>query len=391
MRIITKCLSAIVGAAVLVSAPAPLCAQPPHFPAIPGVGLITTPPGVVPFSGSLLHTVEGNAMLGLSYQALWGSGNAFWGDVAATSTFGTERTVNLNPYSRFFDNNGAGMQGHADAVNGRDKFLFDPAPGNAAKGKAGPDNGRRALDEFLYEGDHEGTAAEEQERLRLQGVRRSLAGPSTTEVLTGRALNDLLGELKLRLGKPAQSAFIAPDVRLDQIDWKRINVTSAPGAVTMAILRDDGALVWPSRFNEVAFLGLRRELTAQVAEAVRLAKSGGQVPVEMTQQLATDVERLSNRLKAIAPALTFDQYSESKSFVNHLESAIKGLQRPDAGNYFNGKYALTCKTVPDLVRHMNERGLSFTDALPGDEAAYKSLHHALVTYSNSLIAQTGGL
>ena len=94
MRTMTKCLlSAIVGGAVLQISLPHASAQSPLFHSFPGVGIITTPPGVVPFSGNLLHTVEGSAMLGLSYQALWGSGNDFWGNVASTSLYGAERTV----------------------------------------------------------------------------------------------------------------------------------------------------------------------------------------------------------------------------------------------------------------------------------------------------------
>jgi hypothetical protein len=374
MQTITKCLLSLVLGGVFFAGAAQ--AQSPLFRAFPGRGL--------------LNTVEANAGIGMGYQALWGSGNSFWRDVSLNANSGAEGTVYLNPYSRYFDNTGNAMQGHADAVNGNDKFLFDPAPGDATKPKAKPDNGRRAMDAFLYEGAHE-SAAEEDNRLRLQDVRHSLSGPTTTEILTGKALNDLLGEIKIRLGKAPPAGFVEPAVPLDQIDWKHLNVTSAPGAVNMGVLRDEGTLVWPPKFRELAFRQLRDLLMLHFAKAVDLAKTTGQVPPEVTKVLDTEVEELRDRLKALAPSLTFDEYSQAKAFVNHLESAIKGLERPDAGSYFNGKYSPTSKSVPDLVRHMSEKNLSFAAALPGDESAYTSLYRALVTYGKSLIAQTGGL
>ena len=180
-----------------------------------------------------------------------------------------------------------------------------------------------------------------------------------------------------------------PAVSLGKIDLKHISVTATP-ELSVAVLRNDGQLTWPATFDGDQFLEARGHADDLAQKAVGFVKTRGRVPADVTQSLNTEIDRMQGRLRAIGPTLTFADYGTAKSFLIHLESAVRALQKADVANYFNGKYALTAKTVPELVRQMTERGLTFAPALGGDEAAYKALHQALAAYGSALIAQTGG-
>jgi hypothetical protein len=347
--------------------------------------------GFNPYGRGLISTVSDLTPVGLSYQALWGSGNAaFANNVGMYSSGGTSAYITPTPAA---PNGGAGaMQGKADAVNGKDRFLFEPPPNQPQdKAKAQADNGRRAMDEYLYEDDHSGSADEEQERLRLQGVRRSLTGASTTEILTGKALNDLLDEIRIRTDRSVGITQGLPPVPLDKINFRHINVTTAPGLTNMAVLRDDGILTWPATLKADGFQELRELVAALTTQIVTGAKTGGHIAADQVQQFAAAVDTFQTRLKQQARNLNFEEYSEAKAYLNHLESAAKALAKPDAVNFFNGKYTLTAKTVPELLKQMTENKLHFAGALPGDEASYKAMHQALALYSQALINQTGGI
>jgi hypothetical protein len=74
------------------------------------------------------------------------------------------------------------------------------------------------------------------------------------------------------------------------------------------------------------------------------------------------------------------RHIESNRYLGELNEAMKLLEKPHAGNYFNGKFSARGKTVADLVGHMSKQGLKFAPAVSGDEAAYENLHRALAMY-----------
>jgi hypothetical protein len=90
------------------------------------------------------------------------------------------------------------------------------------------------------------------------------------------------------------------------------------------------------------------------------------------------VDKMSGQLGQLIGDMTPTQYIDAKNYLQLLGAAVRLLERPDRGNYINGKYAAKGKTVGDLVRNMS--GLQFAPASPGTEQAYKELYHRLVEY-----------
>jgi hypothetical protein len=230
------------------------------------------------------------------------------------------------------------------------------------------------------------SADEQRQRSQREQLSRSLNNPPANEIWSGKALNDVLADLRqfLLYYDPASlRAFLMP---LDDDGLKHINVTR--GAGNIALLRNQGRLTWPVALKDAAFQVEREKLTARALEAVRQAKSYGQVDagtiLQMTAGLESLDQQLERKVRDVLPGL----YVEAKTFLNHFADAVTALRQEDVGSHFTGKYALRTRNVPDLVKHLTEQGLQFAPALPGDKAAYTVLHDALATYDQALRAQT---
>jgi hypothetical protein len=239
-------------------------------------------------------------------------------------------------------------------------------------------NRRRVFDEYLYERDKTPTPEQDRQKYQRAQLSRSLNNPPLTEVWSGKALNDTLADLR-SLAVPsdvaALNAFPAP---LDQVDLEHINVTR--GAGNIGLLKKKGPLTWPVALAGTDSQLERERLTRQARDAVRQAEHHGQVDTATLLQMTGDVQSLGRQLQRKARDLSPDLYIEAKTFLRNLTDAIIALRQGDAGSHFNGEYALKAKTVPDLVKEMNEHGLQFAAALPEDQAAYALLHQALVNY-----------
>jgi hypothetical protein len=211
--------------------------------------------------------------------------------------------------------------------------------------------------------------------------------PSDSEILSGKALNGLLDNLR-RFSADGDGEG-RPDALLElYVDGlKHVNVTRGTGS--MALLKNGGRLNWPAALLGPAFQEPRERLTARAPEAVRDLGNKGQVDPATIRQLADDVNQLRQLLRQNLGALAIVPYIEAKAFLQSFDDALVALQQPDAARHFDGHYALKAQTVLGLVKHMAEKGLRFAPALPGDEAAYRALHQVMTTYSKTALAQAG--
>src|SRR5262249_8622264 len=217
---------------------------------------------------------------------------------------------------------------------------------------------------------------------------QSRHGPSEDEILSGKALNRLLDQLR-RLSADGNSED-GPDALLHlYVDGlKHINLTRGAGSI--ALLKTGGRLKWPAALLGPEFREPRERLTVRAPEAVRDATSPGRVAPATIRPMADDVDRLRDLLRQNVGALTFQQFTEARAFLRTFEDALAALQQPDAAHHFDGRYALTAQTVLGLVRQMAENGLRFAPALPGDEATYLALHAILAAHTRAALGQAAG-
>jgi hypothetical protein len=228
-------------------------------------------------------------------------------------------------------------------------------------------NQRKRFDEMLYERDQ---AIQKDQRRRREN-------PTLTEIVSGKALNDLLDDFR-KLGVGIDSANSTNALLpLDKTGLQRINVTRGVGNI--ALLKHGAPLNWPTALMTEEFRNARERLSAQIPEVIGRMKSAGEIYLDALGPIGDDIEALQTLLRRKAGELSIEPFVEAKRFLQGLNDSLVALRQPDAANHFTGQYALTAQSVLGLVKHMNDHGLRFASAGPGDESAYVALRDALAT------------
>src|SRR5262249_27012638 len=104
------------------------------------------------------------------------------------------------------------------------------------------DNRRKMKEQLLWERNHLPTAADDLERDRREQVKRAQNSP-TTEVWSGKALNDLLGQIRNELPKNPALRQACAETALDEQMLAQINITDGTGGNLGPIKR--GQVEWP--------------------------------------------------------------------------------------------------------------------------------------------------
>jgi hypothetical protein len=237
---------------------------------------------------------------------------------------------------------------------------------------------RRSPNQRAEEDDPAPSSRDRKEDDYLEKLRKSL-DPSSLETYSGKPMNTLLGELQDRRAARAP----VPKVPLEKDVLKSINVISDKDTGSIGLLKNQGKLSWPPALRAPEFATQRESLDSLVPQTILQAIQGG-VDADRLKELRETVNKMEDQLakdkKAPASAiaqLTPGDYIKTQRYLTQLKEALGVLGQPDAGNYFNGKYAPRGETVADLVEHMTKEGLRFAPAEAGDETSYKNLHRAL--------------
>jgi hypothetical protein len=282
-----------------------------------------------------------------------------------------------DPYSGF-------LQGSASVINAAGKFEMNHQQANLTREQvrsAHIENNRKAFDEFLYERANRPTWLDDLERQKKLNLRYTLNNASGSEILAGTSLNTLLDSLKQMQSTGASG----PDVPLNSDTLEKINV-SAGGGVNPGVFKTE-QLTWPSALRGTEFKEDRTAVQRNLAAAVREAEVG-QVEPKRVRDLKDEVDKMIEDLGQKIGEVTPSEYIDAKNYLSQLRDGIRALERPDASNYVNGKYAAKGKTVADLVKNMS--GLQFAPATPGSEQAYKDLYEKLVAYYKKAQPSTRG-
>lgn len=243
-------------------------------------------------------------------------------------------------------------------------------------------NKRRAFDEWLYERANTPTLEQlRQEALALE-LSRARNDPPMLDVLSAKSLNRLLNSLIQQIGRGGSGR----DIRLEPEVLQHINVTSATNGASFGVLRNRGKLQWPLGLQDLAPADesreLRRSTEELIGEAISQAEKG-RVQAPILNLLRKNIDALRAILKKNIHDMSPQVYMDAKRYLEEVENGIKVLERPDAAKYVNGTFQLDpnkIKTVGDLVRFMQDNGLTFAPAVTGDEAGYIALQRAMANY-----------
>jgi hypothetical protein len=246
------------------------------------------------------------------------------------------------------------------------------------------DNRRKAFDERMYEASRTPTPEQrrelgliENERRIQNDLRESLNEPSTATIVSGSALNQLLPTLK----DVSNSGFVGPEVFLDPEILKQINVTVTTGDISY--LKNPKNLNWPLSLRG----DTQRRLDGFLVQAVENAKSD-KMDRELLAAIDQDLDSLkANLSKGVSDGrIDLQEYSEAATFLRGIVEGVRILRKPDAGRYFDGSFQAKGETVQELVRNMNNKGLKFAAAKPGQESYYIALHSQMVGYAKTCLS-----
>jgi hypothetical protein len=274
---------------------------------------------------------------------------------------------------------GAFLSGAADVISSQGQLVNDLENAKITREQRNQmriDTRRRTFDENMYERKHRPTVEDERERARQLRLRRARNDPPLNEIWSGKALNDLLDGIQ----KMLTQGIPGPNIPLDPEILSRINVTSGTTPEgSLGLLRDGGKLRWPLTLRMSSFTSDRKQLDELAPKALSEAQSG-EVSAETLQAMITSVDNLFSELKKNVRKINANDYIRSKRFLNDLEQTVKVLQDPNVSKYASRKWSAQGNNVLDLVSNMTRQGLKFAPAVPGDQAAYTSLHRAMVAF-----------
>jgi hypothetical protein len=218
------------------------------------------------------------------------------------------------------------------------------------------------------------TPDEEREFQRKLTLVRSQTGASSTTVWSATDLNVLLDDLKEHPDRAGGQVALSQEV------LRHINIVPSKSTGNAGLLKNSRR--WPELLQRAAFQDERNQIEALIPELVRQAKAGAVKDADV-KSLDQTVIALREKLAGIIQKVPAPQYIRAKRFLVDLQSGVKVLRQPDAGNYFNQMYIPKAKSVRELAQYMAKNDLRFAPATAGDEAAYLVFYQALASYDVS--------
>jgi hypothetical protein len=218
----------------------------------------------------------------------------------------------------------------------------------------------------------------EREMMRKIRLVKSQTGASATTIWSASDLNTLLDDVK---DHPDRMGI---DLPLSEQVLGHINIVPSQSNANAGLLKNPRH--WPELLQGKAFQDERDQIDVIIPELVRQALAGS-VKLADLKNLDRAVKAMRDKLAGMIRDVPDPMYIRAKRFVVDLQSGVKALSQPDAGNYFNAMYSPKVKSVRELVRYMAKSALRFAPAVTGDEAAYLVLYQSLAAYDVSANTQ----
>jgi hypothetical protein len=305
-------------------------------------------------------------------------GSATMTSFPGSSGFDPYSSFGGNPYFPYSDPLSGYLRGVADVTNANAQYELTIQRAKIVQEQARQaalDTRRRVLDELSYERQLMPSPEETRVADIQNALNRSRRDPPLTEVWSGKSLNSLLDHVsKLQAaGQPG------PKIGLNEELLRHVNLTTGAGG-NIGLLRDDGNLQWPQPLQAPEFKEARERLGKQAPAAVQDLKFNNPADPAKLADMRAALRQLNDTLDKNIGGLSPSQYIEAKRYLNQLDDALKALADPNASRFFTQEWVAKGKDVARLVEYMRENGLRFAPAVPGDEAAYRALHSALVAF-----------
>jgi hypothetical protein len=360
--------------------------------AVAGQALSTIPPYALgfnpyPFSGGSLNGVGGGAALSTYGGSLLGAGG-YGGASLSTGGYGAGGSpydgYGGAGYGGYYEDPFSGyLRGTADVTNSQGRFLSQVQQARLQQTQADSaklDLRHRMIEEAANERKTWINPDTERTRDLDAAYTRATHEPPLTDVLSGRALNDLYNHVYPLQQRAITQGIHKPNVPLDEDALKQVNLTGSGSVGSVGLFKDRGKLTWPLSLQSPEYDTPRKELITLINDAVDQVRLNNPVGAATLRDMNADVRRMSDTLLHNVGELSPTDYVEAKRFLSSLESSIRALHDPNAGNQLNQNWTPRGKSVAELVDFMGQHGLTFAPATPGDEPAYRNLYQRLLAY-----------
>jgi hypothetical protein len=208
---------------------------------------------------------------------------------------------------------------------------------------------------------------------------------STTEIRSGRSLNDLLRHV-VALQK---RGIEGPNVPLDKDTLQHLNLQVVGGRGNGGLRKGAGTLDWPAPLRDARFAEGRKRFADQMADAVEQVKWGNRVKPGRIEVMEAELARLAGTLRKSMAELSPPRYVEAMRYLRQLGHALETLEDGKASDRVSNARAPRVKNVAMLVRYLGDNGLEFAPAVNrGDPTAYRALYRALATFDAGFTAAT---
>jgi len=312
------------------------------------------------------------------YGGYGGSSNPYTpGGAYDGSTSNPYTSYGESPYGGFF-------RGTADVMRAQGTLMLEQEQARMLREQALQmrlETRKKTLETELWIKANTPTYSDEVAKIAKTTLKRIQTNASPAEILSGKALNVLLDDLRKHVGQKAAVGTAPVD---EEVLW-HLNVTKS-GLGNLGLLRNNGQFSWPKALRDLADPA-EKEMEVQAQALVSQARNG-KVDDNVLSELKANVAKLRAQMSTKGDQIPTAQYMEGKRFLNSFEEALLALERGDAADYFAfQKFAGGGKPVQDVARYLVERGLRFAPAVAGDEAAYQAMHSILAAYDLAVNTQ----
>jgi hypothetical protein len=302
-----------------------------------------------------------------------------------------------SPYSSLWSNPAIGpgfaLMGQADVMRAYGTVITSQEQARLMREQWYQTKLKTAKDAFdlqMYIRANTPTFTEEQLKVAKHTLARIQKMASPTEIVEGRSLNFLLGDVDKNRGKATVTDIpLTPDV------LRHLNIKPAGiGSYSLGMLRDPDKLSMPSALVDLLPADARQELESRAKALAQNAIQGKEPDRNALKDLRIQIEQTMDKLVKKANDFGTPEYMAAKRFLNDLESARRAIDSGDAKVQVEyQKAASKISNVNELIALMIDRGWQFAPSTQADEAAYRALHSALVAYDvalNQQVAQAEG-
>jgi hypothetical protein len=279
------------------------------------------------------------------------------------------------------------LTGAASVISAQSQFVVSKRQAqliNEQSRQAAVDTQHKIYEEWKYERNDQPTLEQIRRDAWEQAYKRAVFHPPLNDVWSADALNRILDHATRLQGRGASTS----GVPIDDDMLKRINFSTGVSG-NIGALKNKGKLDWPAILGRKEFAAERDRFNQLAADAVRQGGENNKVDAGVLEDMERDLnimdDKLTGRIRDLAP----DDYLEAKRYLQDLRSAMRILKRPDVAKHLNNEYAVSAKTVNELVKNMSNAGVRFAKARDGEEWAYNALYRALLSYDLGLAEKAG--